>query len=80
MRGLLSWLDSAGLDSADPLADAHGRDFAVRDYKTHLKTVRNQSAHTVNAHITALDHFFGHLGLGAVLMRRDEPPSAHAVR
>jgi hypothetical protein len=52
---------------------AHARDFAVRDFKTYLKTVRKRSANTVNAHITALDHFFGHLGLGAVQVRRDEP-------
>lgn len=46
----------------------------MRDYKTYLKTVRKRSANTVNAHITALDHFFDHLGLGAVRVRRDEPP------
>jgi site-specific recombinase XerD len=58
----------------DPLGDIHGRDFAVRVYNTHLKTVLKRSAHTVNAHIAALDHFYDHLGLGAVRVRRDRPP------
>jgi site-specific recombinase XerD len=74
VRGFLAWLDAADIDAPDPLTDAHSRDFAVRDYKTYLKTVRKRSANTVNAHITALDHFFGHLGLGTVRVRRDEPP------
>jgi integrase/recombinase XerC len=74
VRGFLGWLDETDIDGTDPFTDAHGRDFAVRDYKTYLKTVRKRSANTVNAHITALDHFFGHLGLGAVQVRRDEPP------
>lgn len=73
VRGFLAWLDAADLDGADPLTDAHGRDFAVRDYKTHLKTVLKRSANTVNAHIGALDHFYDHRGLGAARVRRDRP-------
>jgi hypothetical protein len=53
----------AGLDG-DPLTDARNRDFAIRDYKTHMKTVLRRASNTVNPHLTALDHFFTQLGLG----------------
>lgn len=41
VSGFLDWL--AGTDGLDgnPLAEVHARDFAVRDYRAHLKTVRN---------------------------------------
>lgn len=75
VRAYLAWLDATGeLDGGDPLADAHARDFAARDYKTHLKTVLRRSDNTVNAHLTALDHFYDHLGLGKVGVRRAPVP------
>jgi integrase/recombinase XerC len=74
VRAFLAWLDAADLAGADPLSDAQGRDFAVRDYKTHLKTVAKRTANTVNAHLAALDHFFTHRGLGPVQVRRDTTP------
>jgi hypothetical protein len=55
VRVFLTWLDESGMDG-DPLTDAYDRDFAVRDYKTHMKTVLSRKANTVNAHLTALDH------------------------
>lgn len=74
VRSYLSWLDSAGITGPDPLADPHGRDFAGRDYRTYLKTVAKRATSTVNAHLTALDHFYEHLGLGAVRVQRDRVP------
>ena len=74
VRGFLAWLETAELDGQDPLGDPHGRDFAARDYRTHLKTVLKRSPATVNAHLTALDHFYEHLGLGRVRVRRDQLP------
>jgi integrase/recombinase XerC len=74
LRSYLAWLDSAGITGPDPLADPHGRDFAARDYRTWLKTVGKRAASTVNAHLTALDHFYEHLGLGAVRVQRDQLP------
>jgi integrase/recombinase XerC len=74
VRGFLAWLATAGLDGQDPLGDPHGRDFAARDYRTHLKTVLKRTPATVNAHLTALDHFYEHAGLGAVRVRRDQLP------
>ncbi|WP_433338671.1 tyrosine-type recombinase/integrase [Spirillospora sp. CA-294931] len=73
VRGFLAWME-AGDPDGDPLGDSHGRDFAVRDYKTHLKTVLGRADNTVNAQITALDHFYEHLGLGPVKIRRDAAP------
>ena len=74
VRSYLAWLDSACITGPDPLADAHGRDFAGRDYRTYLKTIARRAASTVNAHLTALDHFYEHLGLGAVRVQRDQLP------
>lgn len=73
VRGFLAWLDEAAPSGGDPLTEAHGRDFAARDYRSHLKTVLKRSPATTNAHLVALDHFFTHLGLGPASVRRDEP-------
>jgi hypothetical protein len=48
VAGFLEWLGGWDVDRADPLADPHARDFAVRDYKAHLKAARHGPA-TVNA-------------------------------
>lgn len=74
VRSYLAWLDSAETTGPDPLADAHGRDFAGRDYRSWLKTAAKRTPSTVNAHLTALDHFYEHLGLGAVRVQRDQLP------
>jgi len=41
---LASWPGEGG----DPLTDAHARDYAVRDFKSHLKTVRRAKPASVN--------------------------------
>ena len=78
IRGYLTWLADAGLDGERPLADPHERDFAARDYRAYLKTVRKLRPRTVLAHLTALDHFYGHLGWGrcwcAAISRPAGPP------
>jgi integrase/recombinase XerC len=51
-RTFLAWLEDSGLDG-DLLTDAHDRDFAVRDYKTHMKTVLGRAANTVSAYARA---------------------------
>ncbi|MEV4383936.1 integrase [Streptosporangium sp. NPDC049644] len=73
VRTFPAWLEASGLDG-DPLTDAHNRDFAIRDYKIHMKTVLRRASNTVNAHLTALDHFFTQLGLGPAVVRRDDAP------
>jgi site-specific recombinase XerD len=74
IRSYLGWLDLAGRAGPDPLADPGGRDAAIRDYLAYLKAVRGLAATTINAHLSALDHFYEHLGLGAVRVKRGELP------
>jgi integrase/recombinase XerC len=73
VRGFLAWLADAAPAGGDPLTEAHGRDFAARDYRSHMKTVLKRAPATANAHLVALDHFFTHLGLGPANVGRDEP-------
>lgn len=63
VRVYLSWLETGEHDGS-PLADAGARNYAVRDYKTHLLTVVKRSPATVNKTLAALDNFYTHLGLG----------------
>lgn len=81
VAGFLRWLDTGGAAAdptgADPLTDAHARDFAVRDYRAHLLTVAKKRPATINAHLTALDHFFTWRHLGrAIVDRADLPEQA----
>lgn len=79
VAGFLGWL-AAGPDlgaEIEPLADPHGRDFAVRDYRAWLKTEQRAKPATINAHLTALDHFYGsHLRLGRPAAKRERIPEA----
>ena len=63
VRQFLAWLAGADLDE-DPLADADGRDWAVRDYRTHLQAVLKSSPATVNNALAAVDDFYIRRGLG----------------
>jgi integrase/recombinase XerC len=74
IRSYLTFLESAGTEDPDPLADPDGRDRAVRAYLGYLARTRRLAASTVNAHLTALDHFYAHLGLGPARVRRDQSP------
>lgn len=75
VAGYLAWLAVADTDGDDPLGDPHARDFAVRDYKSHLKATRHAPA-SVNATLAALDHFYAHLGLDPARARREALPQA----
>jgi site-specific recombinase XerD len=74
VAGFLDWL-AAGPDpmaEGDPLSVPHARDYAVRDYRSWLKTARKATPWTINAHLTALEHFYSHhLGLGAPVVKRE---------
>jgi integrase/recombinase XerC len=74
----LAWLvDGRYLGpDADPLADAFARNAAVRDYRAWLADERGAKPNTVNAALTALDHFYAHLQLGPVPGHRREQTSA----
>ena len=70
------YLASTPPEYADPLSDLHARDYSVRDYKTHLKTMRRAKPASVNLSLAAIDHFYGFLGLGRPDVRREDLPGA----
>ena len=59
----LAWL--AGSEhGARALADPHVRDWAVRDYKRHVKTEARWAPSSVNQALAAIDNFYRSLGAG----------------
>lgn len=60
----------------DPLGDAHARDYAVRDFKAHLKTVGKAKPSSVNLALAAIDNFYRFVGLGRPEVKREEPQKA----
>ncbi len=63
VRQYLAWLAGADLDE-DPLASPDGRDWAVRDYRTHLQTVLKRSPATVNNALAAVNDLYIRRGPG----------------
>jgi len=74
VAGYLAWLATADVDG-DPLIDPNARDWAVRDYRSYLKT-QHTSPSTINATMSALDHFYISIGLGPAQARRESLPQA----
>jgi site-specific recombinase XerD len=75
VRRFVAWLADRSPVDGDPLADEPARDWAVRDYKRHLKAVRRWRPSSVNLALAALDSFYGYLGLGRRVVRREELPA-----
>jgi len=75
VRQYLAWLADADVDG-DPLNQAAARDWAVRDYRTHLLTVARRKPATVNAHLTAIDDFYRRRGLAPAAAKREDFPNA----
>ncbi|MCA1681108.1 MAG: tyrosine-type recombinase/integrase [Actinobacteria bacterium] len=75
VRRYLAWLGDRSPVDGDPLADEAARDWAVRDYKRHLKAVERWKPASVNLGLAALDSFYTHLGLGRPVVRREELPA-----
>jgi len=63
VRAYLVWLATAAVDG-DPLGDVAARDWALRDYRAHLKTVAKAAPTTINTILAALDDFYARRGLG----------------
>src|SRR5215218_2975029 len=63
VRQYLAWLAGAALDG-DPLGSPEGRDWAVRDYRTHLQAVLKRRPATVNNALAAVDDLYIRRGLG----------------
>ncbi|WP_267595458.1 tyrosine-type recombinase/integrase [Carbonactinospora thermoautotrophica] len=75
VRQYLAWLAAADVDG-DPLADPAARDWAVRDYRTHLVTVAKRKPTTVNNALAALDDFYTRRGLGPANADRLDLPTS----
>lgn len=77
VAGFLRWLAIGALAlPGDPLGDPRARDRAVAAYRSWLTTVRGARPTTVNAALTALDHFYRHLRLGPAATDREELPAS----
>src|SRR4051794_34777749 len=72
----LAWLGDRSPVDGDPLADGDARDWAVRDYKRHLKAVERWKPASVNLALAALDSFYTQLGLGRPVVRREDLPAS----
>ena len=57
VRQYLAWLADAAVDG-DPLTTPAARDWAVRDYRTHLQAVAKCAPRTVNNALAAVDDFY----------------------
>ncbi|MDP9411814.1 MAG: tyrosine-type recombinase/integrase [Actinomycetota bacterium] len=68
----LEYLAATPVEYGDPLEDFHARDYAVRDYKGHLKAVRKAKPSSVNLSLAAIDNFYLFLGMGRPVVRREE--------
>ena len=75
VRQYLAWLAGADADG-EPLLSAAGRDWAVRDYRTHLQAVLKRTPATVNNALAAVDDLYIRRGLGSADAKRLEIPAA----
>ncbi len=76
VRRYLAWLGDRSPVDGDPLAEGDARDWAVRDYKRHLKAVERWKPASVNLALAALDSFYTQLGLGRPVVRREDLPAS----
>ncbi|MHB8619942.1 MAG: hypothetical protein ACYDAG_10270 [Chloroflexota bacterium] len=71
VRGYVTWL--AGSEHGPrALADPHVRDWAVRDYKRHVKTARHWAPASVNQALAAIDNFYRSMVVGRPDVLREE--------
>lgn len=64
---------SSALD--DPLHTPFARDYAIRDYKTYLKTERQAKPTSVNLALAAIDHFHQFMGNDRPQVQRESLPA-----
>jgi len=71
VRAFLTWL--AGSEHGpQALVDPHVRDWAVRDYKRHVKTAKRWAPASVNQALAAIDNFYRSLAAGRPEVLREE--------
>ncbi len=71
VRGFLTWLAGAE-HGPQALTDPHVRDWAVRDYKRHVKTAKRWAPASVNQALAAIDNFYRSLSAGRPDVLREE--------
>jgi site-specific recombinase XerD len=59
----------------DPLRTPFARDYAIRDYKTYLKTERQAKPTSVNLALAAIDHFHQFIGNDRPHVQRESLPA-----
>jgi site-specific recombinase XerD len=64
------------VEGDDPLRDRHAAAYAMRDYRSWLKTVQQAKPSSINLTLAALDHFYRFLGIDRPLVAREELPKA----
>jgi integrase len=67
------WLASSE-HGARALSDPHVRDWAVRDYKRHVKSEARWAPASVNQALAAIDNFYRSLGAGRPEVPREDLP------
>jgi integrase/recombinase XerC len=71
VRSFVVWL--AGSEhGAGAFSEGNVRDWAVRDYKRHVKTARNWAPTSLNQALAAIDNFYRFLGAGRPEVGREE--------
>ena len=73
VAAFLAWL-AASEHGASALSDSHVRDWAVRDYKRHVKTESRWAPASVNQALAAIDNFYRSLGAGRPDVAREDLP------
>lgn len=73
-KHFLGFLAASGEDIRTIIQNESERSFVLREYKRHLKQVQKSSPATVNAYLTAIDHFFQFNGLPSMKVTREELP------
>ncbi len=63
VRGFVTWLADSE-HGAEALSEPHVRDWAVRDYKRHVKTAKRWGPASVNQALAAIDNFYRSLAAG----------------
>jgi Phage integrase, N-terminal SAM-like domain len=71
VSGFVSWLVESE-HGAQALSEAHVRDWAVRDYKRHVKTRGKWAPTSVNQALAAIDNFYRSRGVSRPQVAREE--------
>ena len=79
VRQYLAWLGTGEFDD-EPLSSADRRDWAVRDYRTHLQAVLKRRPATVNNALAAVDDLYIRRGFGPAQSEARRDPERRASR